>query len=201
MSAQNDLKDALKPMFRMVLDDPSPTRAVPALFRRTSELWDDLQQRGAGIDAVCQSGCAHCCHLPVMCPPDVVSYIAHYIQTVWPQDDQDSLLLKLAQEATFWDQTSDIEKPLLRRRCPLLLSGSDTCRIYTVRPFSCRAFSSADVSACDRLHHHQGNAVPQDDHQFTLYQMATTVLSALAQREGREGEQVYFIPALYAALK
>lgn len=99
-----------------------------------------------GIILACHSGCSYCCNIRVDVRPYEIFLIAQYIMTL-ASDQRTQIIIKLEEHKKKLSKIKTvIEHFSMNIPCPLLFD--DTCSIYPVRPFSCRAYYSLDVSSC-----------------------------------------------------
>ena len=93
----------------------------------------------AQSEIACRTGCAWCCHLPVMTsPPEVRLAWAHARGAMPPET-----LEAIAAEARVLDTS-------VPRPCPFLVE--DRCSVYAARPLACRGWNSTDADACRRAY-------------------------------------------------
>lgn len=140
----------------------------------------------------CQQGCHHCCALPVEAPPQVIESIFYFIQeTFTPQQ-----LAELEDRIEWYCDDEQAPPPKL---CPFL-DESGSCSIYSHRPPACRAFTSPDVTLCQRSVNTR-SMVPQQPVLFRIYQSMTSALLAVPSAPGTNLQQLRFIPALRHVLR
>lgn len=145
-------------------------------------------------EAACQPGCAHCCHLRVGASiPEVLvlfsglksqataeglEYFRGKIMAISGKGDDDA-----------WWRREKIACPFLDTR--------NRCLIYDLRPFSCRAYHSLDMAACQEgFETGKEMNIPC----FPLYRsftdMYSTVFIRTLARKGLASYQVGFVKAL-----
>lgn len=162
-------------------------------YQLAEQALSDFQQHFPSSGTLaCHKGCAHCCHLRVETPPQVVADIAAYVQSRFSPEALDQLRQRLAEYPEHPELS--FEKP----PCPLL-DQNQQCSIYPRRPPSCRAFTSPNVELCIRSVK-QGAQVPQQPITVRVYQALTNALMAVAQQQGA-AQQSSLVPALQSALK
>jgi len=149
----------------------------------------------------CRDGCAACCHLFVAIPPGVAAAIADHIRATFPADQQEALIERLSIAAS---AIAAVENPLWARgRCPLL-DDADGCTIYSVRPLTCRAFTSRSEAACRTFIFDTDPAseggVDQNPAHYRLHVEATHALIDTARNRGLPHQQTGFVAALLAEL-
>jgi Fe-S-cluster containining protein len=124
------------------------TRAYERYGVRASRWIEDFTRQGGTV--YCQSGCLHCCNLPIR-----VSLIEALLTASQLSPDQLGVMrvraqaiLENARAASSWDDYF-----LSHRRnvgyCPLLDQTIGTCTAYEVRPGRCRdTYSAMDAHFC-----------------------------------------------------
>ena len=153
--------------------------------------------------SACKQGCAHCCHLRVgVSIPEVLVIYSELSGQTTPEGF--SLLKERVLGAVAKGNTLDDAFWLTTRTpCPFL--GFDThnlCLIYSLRPFSCRAYHSTDLEACKKGYD-QGceTMIPC----FPLYRATTDMYSSIFTRvlaeKGFPSYQVGFVKALEILFK
>lgn len=187
--------------FAMIEETPDPV--APYCYDYLNKHGETLKASASHeFKADCSKGCAHCCHLPIMCPAQLSFYVAKKLREDWSENQLRPLKESLKSASAQYQQNRGPNILNLRVPCPFL-DQDNACRIYEMRPFSCRSFLSEAQQACQALiEHAQDNArsVEQDPTVFTLYQAATTALVAANKKQNRTDQQVFFLPAVYAAL-
>ena len=172
------------------------------IYCRLDTIWDNLLQvTGYKPDIQCQQGCAHCCYLPVMCPPDVAFHVAGEIRDTWHHHDIAVLIDDISNISESYRKSESSGIAFFREKCPFL-NEKNQCRIYEIRPISCRSFTSNNVNRCEslmRLGTTEG--VDQNLFRYMLHQAATSSLEQASKEKGRSPEQVFFPPAVKAAIE
>ncbi|MBV6632065.1 MAG: YkgJ family cysteine cluster protein [Alphaproteobacteria bacterium] len=148
----------------------------------------------------CARSCHACCHLYVKMPPGFAELIADYVINHFSEDQLASLKEDLAVAAEK-ERVADPSGFGYRNPCPML--GEDrSCRIYPVRPLSCRSFTSSSRPQCDAMAF-GGQTNAEIDQQPTLvgfYGIATKVLEDAATAQGLPADQQTLSVAVLAAL-
>ena len=107
---------------------------------KLKDIYNDFMIRSKPftVNAVCKPGCSFCCihfgHVDVI---TLEGFIIHEWMETLSQSDQIDLRKKLVK---------NMKKKIKRSvaRCPFL-SRDNTCRIYDIRPFSCRQLYSLET--------------------------------------------------------
>jgi Fe-S-cluster containining protein len=149
----------------------------------------------------CRDGCASCCHLFVAIPPGVSTAIAEHIRATFDIEQQEALIARLSAAA---EALAAVENPLWARvRCPLL-DDADRCTIYSVRPLTCRAFTSRSEAACRTFIFDTDPAseggIDQNPAHYRMHVEATQALVDAARNRGLPHGQTGFVAALLAEL-
>jgi len=124
-----------------VNDEAPMTTAGDAIDEPLERIYADYYQRAAPFlaGAVCRPGCARCCI--EVGDVDATTLeglrIRNFLQSL-PRPQRLEIAKALARNRRFKQQPGHV-------RCPFL-QKNDTCRIYPVRPFSCRQVYS--LTAC-----------------------------------------------------
>jgi Fe-S-cluster containining protein len=120
----------------------------------------------APASLACKRGCAHCCHRPVGTSAPTVLRIAAALREALSEPEFARVLARVValDDKTHGAAWTPTERPPFP--CAFLVDGA--CSIYTLRPFVCRAWNSADAEACRR-------ALGQDsvEMRFDLFQRTT----------------------------
>ena len=108
--------------------------------KKLKDIYNDfiIRSKPFTVNAVCKPGCSFCCihfgHVDVI---TLEGFIIHEWMETLSQSDQIDLRKKLVK---------NMKKKIKRSvaRCPFL-SRDNTCRIYDIRPFSCRQLYSLEA--------------------------------------------------------
>ena len=151
----------------------------------------------------CKQGCAYCCHLKVgVSIPEVLVIYNELAAQTTPEGFEflKKRVLEVAAKGNtltedFWLST--------RTPCPFLdIDKNQLCMIYTLRPFSCRAYHSTEIAACQKGHEQgQETLIPC----FPLYRATTDMYASIFTRvlaeKGFFSYQVGFVKAFEILLK
>jgi len=138
-----------------------------------------------------------------MCPPDVIFHISSKIQSEWGSQEIEALIHKISEIEHMFSQSNQSSTSYIREKC-VFLDESNQCRIYDLRPISCRSFTSGNVDTCESLFKGklaEEEGVDQNQFRFFLHQAATTGLMQANKEKGRSSDQVFLLPAVKAALQ
>jgi hypothetical protein len=145
----------------------------------------------------CREGCTFCCHLRVLVTiPEVLRIAAHLRASL------DSPELTALRDRIDAHRQRVAEAPgRTRPACPLL--QQDRCRVYALRPMSCRGWNSLDVLGCEAHHADpsRGVRVPVYGPQYEVHALVQEGLSSGLTAAGLEGERVELVAALKIALE
>lgn len=94
----------------------------------------------------CAAGCSHCCSLYVSATASELLLIEGYI-AAQPADVQKAIQQRFAAAVPRARGKSMVQRATQRITCPML-DESGRCRVYPVRPLTCRAYVSFDVAQC-----------------------------------------------------
>lgn len=123
---------------------------IPKVFKSLMDIFtlkvDNLPRP---IDLDCKAGCTACCHVRVSSSiPEVLVITEELKNSVPPAYYEElkesvGLIVKKGNtlDADWWLKTST--------PCPFLLQKyGGMCRIYNIRPFTCRSYHSSDATQC-----------------------------------------------------
>ena len=148
----------------------------------------------------CSKGCSACCHLFVAVPPGITEAIAAHIEMTFAGEERADLILRLRHAVAETEKASAPHQ--LRMPCPLL--GDDgACSIYSVRPLSCRSFTSVSRQRCEDMVFGRGvgaAGVDQNPARYRIYEQATRGLQQAARERGLPSQQQGLSSALLAQL-
>ena len=139
----------------------------------------------------CKQGCAYCCHLKVgVSIPEVLVIYNELAAQTTPEGFEflKKRVLEVAAKGNtltedFWLST--------RTPCPFLdIDKNQLCMIYTLRPFSCRAYHSTEIAACQKgFEQGQETLIPC----FPLYRATTDMYARIFTRVLAE-KGFFFLP-------
>jgi hypothetical protein len=115
--------------------------AIYEEFERDAALWKK--------DALCGPGCSFCCtHFGSVDATTLEALDVHDFMASLPNDERNKLLIEV-------DANRELRLNGRTACCPFL-GGDQTCRIYAVRPFSCRQLYSVRPCAATGPTVHRG---------------------------------------------
>ena len=147
--------------------------SLPVLGKAMAEFTETVF--GLPDEAVCGPGCAFCCHLRVGVSIPELLVIFYELKAQSPDRDlayfsarvKDILARGDTLAESFWLDT--------RTPCPFL-GDRGHCLIYPIRPFSCRAYHSTDLTVC-RTGFDEGRVIQVPC--FPLYRACTDMYSSV----------------------
>jgi Fe-S-cluster containining protein len=150
--------------------------------------------------AACREGCAWCCYTPVgTSAPEVLRIVAH-LRAALSAEEWERLRERVRSGA---DERQRLGIDRVRRAalpCPLLVD--DRCSAYSVRPLTCRGYSSSDAASCERaLDPSSGVRVPIYWPQQRLAAFVLDGLRTGLEENGLDGELLELTAALRIALE
>ncbi|MBN2568791.1 MAG: YkgJ family cysteine cluster protein [Deltaproteobacteria bacterium] len=98
------------------------------------------------INIACRQGCAYCCNIPVEARPYEIFLINTYMKKHFSTKKLTKTMDTLNNHVQFLSKITKNEHLSINSPCPLLAENS--CMVYPVRPFACRAYHALDVSSC-----------------------------------------------------
>jgi Fe-S-cluster containining protein len=123
---------------------------IQKAFEDTRSSWIDPV-----IAVACKKGCAYCCHLNVDLLAGEEIVIRDYVKDVFSKEQineikQKAMIRYQESEGKDVEERQDIKGPCA------FLADDNTCRIYDVRPVSCRGFYSVMLERCEEGFTKQG---------------------------------------------
>jgi Fe-S-cluster containining protein len=150
----------------------------------------------------CKQGCSYCCHLRVGASiPEVLVIYSELAAQATPEGF--ALLKERVLMVAKGNTLDDAFWLTTRTPCPFLdVDTNQLCLIYSLRPFSCRAYHSTDLDACQKGYDlGQETMIPC----FPLYRATTDMYSSIFTRvlaqKGFPSYQVGFVKALEILFK
>ena len=136
--------------------------AVRALKRADKTIAQVLKLVPPPAPIACKANCPWCCHIRLTAAPPEILAVLDHIHRTFMADDLAALKRKVANIDAFTRGKDGDARAQQRLPCPLLKDGS--CSVHAVRPLSCRAVVSVDVTACIRSYETRMQApVPQHE--------------------------------------
>ena len=153
--------------------------------------------------AVCSEGCAWCCYQGVLVSVPEALLLAEYLRATRPEPELAALVARAADRNERGRDMDHVQRFRARLPCPLLDEASGACTVHEVRPGSCRAYVSSDVSACRKAFDDRDAdlPIPTDGvHQRAVNSVWHGVIAACIG-EGLEPGPVELSAALAVALR
>lgn len=114
--------------------------------RVAAEVGAAVEDAFASVENSCGDGCNHCCKLRVEVLPPEAARIVDWVRENLPPKDRQQILDGIKERAAF---AEDDPKTYRERSLPCVFVGErGECRVYPIRPMTCRAFGSQDVAVC-----------------------------------------------------
>lgn len=133
-------------LFTDFLKDDDEDKALQNIFETSVLIFNNFQ---ADVPVACSKGCYYCCHQPVGINLAEARTIALYLPTL-PDDVRADSLKRLKKMANVTPQKYGKTNLNKKYPCPFLHEDG-SCRIYDVRPLSCRRYTSVSVDICKKL--------------------------------------------------
>jgi len=171
----------------------APARAE-TLIDRVNELSPPLRP------IACGPGCPFCCPVWLTVSPPEVLLVADHLRRTWPAERLEALKTKLANLDRLTRGRDAEAREAMRLPCPMWVDNS--CGIHEIRPTSCRAVASADVTAYRRSYDSRmAEPVPQVALQLNAGNgVGYGVIAGLVDA-GFKVENIEFIAGLHIALE
>jgi Fe-S-cluster containining protein len=175
--------------------------ALRELVDGAATLGDSFMQRSPTDPAslACRRGCDHCCHRPVGTNAASVLRIAVALRASLSEADFAEVLSRVValDEKTHGKTWTPTERP--PHACAFLVEGG--CSIYPVRPFVCRAWNSADASACKRALGQDSVEMRFDLYQRTVFAGVEQGLKTALQSAALDGADLELTAAMRVAMQ
>ncbi len=147
---------------------PTPARtikmALRAFKRAEKAVAEVLKRVPPPVPIKCKAGCPWCCYIRLTASGPEVLAVLDTIRKTFSAGEVEALKRKVANVDGYTRGLDGEARARLRLPCPLLKDGS--CSVHPVRPLSCRAVASVDVSACMRAYEtRMQEPVPQHEWQ------------------------------------
>jgi Fe-S-cluster containining protein len=147
---------------------------------------DERLVQANDIDTLaCKPGCSWCCHFSV----DVRAYealnIVDYVEREFSLRDKLQLKSELATNARILARFDEVERAHRNIKCPFLSDGM--CRIYPVRPQTCRNYHATDVTGCKQSFEHPDNDDIPPDYAPGVYQAGGAHVEAFSAAVSEAG--------------
>lgn len=120
-----------------------PMRAYQQSMPRHDER---LAQAADAGTLACKPGCSWCCHFSVDVRAAEALTIAEFVEREFSLREKLQLKAELTTNARKLSGMDDVERARHNVKCPFLNEGM--CRIYAVRPQTCRNYHATDATGC-----------------------------------------------------
>jgi Fe-S-cluster containining protein len=127
--------------------DPIARRTAQRVLKVWHECDPVAEAAATQLHATCTKGCAACCHLLVLMPLAEAITIALYVFTHWQPQDGLALVLRCQEQLSVYGDKVTIDAHF-KKQIPCVFLGDDKlCRVYEVRPTSCRYHTAVSPPA------------------------------------------------------
>ncbi|MCP4262616.1 MAG: hypothetical protein GY774_34700 [Planctomycetes bacterium] len=133
----------------------------------------------------CRAGCDFCCNLRVDVRPHEIFLIIENITNNFSVSEKGAVINTLKNHKSKLSKMTFNNHISSNVPCPLLDKGK--CLVYTVRPFSCRAYHSLDVSSCRHSFEHPDDleeARPRDQELDSLWHWMGNCAHEIYNKQG-----------------
>jgi Fe-S-cluster containining protein len=139
-------------------------------------IYEDLDVAFASVDgAACTKGCSSCCRLYVEVLPPEIAIIIDYVRNNFPPALRAEILEKLRRNSVEENLRDKADYRQANLPCAFLNEDNGECRVYDVRPITCRSFGSTNVNVCDLI---------EPDDGMTTFRVAPQSLLMLVASSG-----------------
>lgn len=159
-----------------------------------------LQAQG---QLACGPGCDHCCYgQQVDVTHAEADTIVDFLARTLPGAELNAFALRVQQEARDTSTLSLDARAFGQRACLLLDPEQKRCRVYEVRPLSCRAHNSLDAERCQvgKEHPERDPHVPFNRTWRMLGEMVQFAYQLVLTRRGQDSSGYELASALAQAL-
>lgn len=111
------------------------------------------REKGIKHKIDCKIGCSFCCYSRISLTPAEAVLISHFIKENYSLQKTDALLKRATNNLRLTQDKSEEERINLWGKTPCIFLHDDTCSIYDVRPFICRAWHSLSADQCSVAFH------------------------------------------------
>jgi Fe-S-cluster containining protein len=159
-----------------------PARAYLQAMPRHDER---LAQASDADTLACKEGCSWCCHFSVDVRAIEALTIVDYVEREFSLREKLQLKAELATNALILSRFDDVERAHRNIKCPFLNEGR--CRIYPVRPQTCRNYHATDVAGCKKSFEHPDNDDIPPDYAPSVYQAGGAHVEAFSAAMSEAG--------------
>jgi len=149
--------------------------------------------------AACQEGCAWCCRKAVGTAVPEVERIVHHLHTHASSEQRLALQARVAERVE--ERRALKHDRWAASRLPCVFLDHERCSIYSVRPLTCRGFTSSDARACEQSYRQRARVtIPIDEPQVRIATFVLDGLRAGLNEAGLKGDLLELTAALHIAL-
>lgn len=136
----------------------------------------------------CRAGCHWCCHFSVDVRPLEALHIARHVQQQFSAEELQALQQVLTANAAVLATLDDEQRMHHNAPCPFLHGGQ--CRIYAVRPHTCRNYHATDATGCEQSWREPDNDDIAPDYAPLVYQIGSAQVETYQQVLSAQGYDV-----------
>ena len=153
--------------------------ALPAYQQSIVRHEQRLAQAEDAASLACHAGCAWCCHFSVDVRAVEAINMAEYVQREFSADEQRQLWVTLQNNAQALRAMDELQRMRSNLPCPFLQQGQ--CRIYAVRPQTCRNYHATDAAGCQQSYEQPDNDDIAPEFAPVTYQVGAAHVEAFAK--------------------
>ncbi len=136
----------------------------------------------------CKQGCSWCCHFSVDVRAVEAMTIADYVEREFSLRDKLQLKAELTTNARILSRFDDVQRAHHNIKCPFLKDGG--CRIYPVRPQTCRNYHATDATGCRTSFENPDNDDIAPDYAPLVYQSGGAHVDAFSAALSEAGYDI-----------
>jgi len=150
---------------------------------------DERIASAADVDSLaCKQGCSWCCHFSVDVRAVEAMAIAEYVEREFSLRDKLQLKAELTTNARILARFDDVQRARHNIKCPFLNEGS--CRIYPVRPQTCRNYHATDAAGCRKAFEEPDNDDIAPEYAPLVYQSGGAHVDAFSAAMSEAGYDI-----------
>ncbi len=136
----------------------------------------------------CRPGCSWCCNFTVDVRAAEVFEILDFVEQSFTADERARVRAEMRANAMALENLAESERATRNVRCPFLREGR--CRIYPVRPQTCRNYHATDARGCQQSFEEPGNEDIDPEFAPGVYQAGGAHVEAVSAAMGDAGYDV-----------